>query len=76
MTSEKSDTGNASGAAPETPKSKPSDKQMNLLAIIMQNIEDQPKINVSSYLSAPSLIYSPSSIQDPQRKAHPEVIGN
>lgn len=53
MASEKSDSGNGSGAAPETPKGKPSEKQMNLLAIIMQNIEDQPKINVSTYLSPP-----------------------
>ncbi|ROW06429.1 hypothetical protein VMCG_04422 [Cytospora schulzeri] len=45
MSSEKDDVSSGSGAAPETPKAKPSDKQMNLLAIIMQNIEDQPKIN-------------------------------
>lgn len=53
MASEQSDFGNGSGAAPETPKAKPSDKQMNLLAIIMQNIEDQPRINVRPHPSSP-----------------------
>ncbi|ROW12881.1 hypothetical protein VPNG_04724 [Cytospora leucostoma] len=44
MASEK-DNGSGSATTPETPKGKPTDKQMNLLAIIMQNVEDQPKIN-------------------------------
>lgn len=68
MASEQVDFGNGSDAAPETPKAKPSDKQMNLLAIIMQNVEDQPKINVSSYLLPPC---SPSPKPKTIRNATP-----
>lgn len=55
MASEQVDFGNGSDAAPETPKAKPSDKQMNLLAIIMQNVEDQPKINWENVATQASL---------------------
>lgn len=44
---------NNDNASPTTPK--PSDKQMNLLAIIMQNIQSKPDINVSFYPTAFSL---------------------
>lgn len=73
MASEK-DNGGGSAATPETPKVKPTDKQISLLAIIMQNVEDQPKINVSSSktLIPPTRCFSPhlpDSDQNIQKKA-------
>ncbi|KUI73577.1 hypothetical protein VM1G_09270 [Cytospora mali] len=55
MASEKDDVGNGNTAAPESPKPKPTEKQINLLAIIMQNIEEQPKINWEAVASQASL---------------------